>query len=98
MRLPERLLDFADPLAPIERGEAFVRPLPPMFLPCGTWDHLLDDSRRLHAALVRAGSTGSRLGEYARGPHAFHAFVFTPAARACWRDTFSFLGLHGAMP
>lgn len=98
VRLSERLLDFADPLAPLERGEAFARPLPPMFLPCGTWDHLLDDSRRLHAALLRAGSTGSRLGEYARGPHAFHAFVFTPAARACWRDTFSFLGHHGAMP
>lgn len=98
VRVPARLLDFADPLAPLERGDRPARPLPPVFLPCGTWDHLLDDSRRLHRALQGLGSTGSRLGEYARGPHAFHAFVFTPAARACWRDTFEFLGAHGAMP
>jgi acetyl esterase len=98
LRLPERLLDFADPLVPFERGEPFDRPLPPMFLPCGTWDHLFDDSRRLHQALVRSGSIRSRLGEYARSPHAFHAFVFLPTARACWRDTFSFLRDQGAMP
>lgn len=98
VRVPERLLDFADPLAPLERQERPARPLPPVFLPCGTWDHLLDDSRRLHRALLDAGSTGSTLAEYPRGPHAFHAFVVTPSARACWRDTFSFLGRNGAMP
>lgn len=98
VRVPERLLDFADPLAPLERNEPASRPLPPVFLPCGTWDHLLDDSRRLHRALLEAGSTGSVLTEYARGPHAFHAFVVTPSARACWRDTFSFLRTHDAMP
>lgn len=96
VRVPERLLDFADPLAPLERGERPARALPPVFLPCGTWDHLMDDSRRLHRALQQAGGV-SKLGEYARGPHAFHAFVFTPSALACWRDTFGFLREHGAM-
>lgn len=96
-RVSERLLDFADPIRPFERGGPFARPLPPVFLPCGTWDHLLVDSRRMHAALLRAGSVDARLGEYARGPHAFHAFVVTPAARACWRDTFAFLEASGAM-
>jgi acetyl esterase len=62
-----------------------------MFLPCGTWDVLLDDSRRLHAALQRLGSTRSKLTEYPRGPHAFHALMVTPSAWRCWRDTFAFL-------
>lgn len=96
VRVPERLLDFADPLAPFERGERPARSLPPVFLPCGTWDHLMDDSRRLHRALIDAGGV-SKLGEYPRGPHAFHAFVMTPSARACWRDTFTFLREHGAL-
>jgi acetyl esterase len=96
--LPEALLDFADPVRPLERGDVPARPLPPVFLPCGTWDVLIDDSRRLHRALVAAGSTRSRFEAYARGPHAFHAFVFTPAARACWRDTFAFLDDAGALP
>jgi acetyl esterase len=97
-RVPERLLDFADPIRPLERGDRLARGLPPVFLPCGTWDHLIVDSRRMHDALVKAGSHGSKLGEYARGPHAFHAFVFAPSARACWRDTFAFLQANGAMP
>jgi acetyl esterase len=98
LRVPEGLLDFADPVRPLERGEPTARPLPPVFVPCGTWDVLLDDSRRLHRALVAAGSTRSRFEAYPRGPHAFHAFVFTKAARSCWRDTFQFLDDAGAAP
>jgi acetyl esterase len=97
-RLPEALLDFADPLRPLERGELPTRPLPPVFVPCGTWDVLIDDSRRLHQALISAGSIRSRFEAYPRGPHAFHAFVFTRAARACWRHTFEFLDEAGAAP
>ncbi len=91
-----RTLELADPLTVFERGDRPERPLPPFFLPCGTWDVLLDDTRRLHAALSALGVKGVHKGEYKRGPHAFHAFVLTPEARQCWRDTFAFLHLHGA--
>lgn len=87
-------LELADPVVGIERALAFERPLPPFFLPCGTWDQLLVDTHRMHEALVRAGSSQSELKEYPRGPHAFHAFVFLPEARRCWRDTFAFLTRH----
>ncbi|MEW5739207.1 MAG: alpha/beta hydrolase [Myxococcota bacterium] len=89
-----RTLDLADPVVALERDEAPARPLPPFFLPCGTWDVLLGDSRRLHAALVGRGSESSEVREYPRGPHAFHAFVLMPQARACWKDTFAFLDRH----
>lgn len=67
------------------------RPLPPFFLPCGTWDLLRGDTQRMVKALHLLGSTKSEAREYPRGPHAFHAFVVTPQARRCWKDTFSFL-------
>ena len=70
------------------------RPLPPFFLPCGTWDLLMGDSRRMLKALHQLGSTKSEAREYPRGPHAFHAFVMTPQALRCWKDTFSFLSTH----
>jgi acetyl esterase len=86
----EFALDLADPLVALERGEAPHRRLPPFFLPCGSWDILKHDSTRLAAALVRLGARAeARI--YPRGPHAFHAFVFTPTALQCWRDTFDFL-------
>lgn len=86
-----RTLDLADPVVALERDEAPARPLPAFFLPCGTWDVLLGDSLRLHTALLRRGAESSEVREYPRGPHAFHAFVVTPQARACWKDTFAFL-------
>jgi acetyl esterase len=89
-----RTLELADPVTAVERGEHFVRPLPPFFLPCGTWDHLVVDSRRMLQALRKAGSEKSEAREYPRGPHAFHAFVFTPSALRCWKDTFAFLDAH----
>ena len=83
-------LDLADPLVALERGEKPERPLPPFFLPCGSWDVLKEDSVRLAAALNRLGGRAeARI--YPRGPHAFHAFVFTPSALKCWRDTFEFM-------
>lgn len=86
-------LDLADPLVALERGTPPDRPLPPFFVPCGTWDPLLDDARRLSRALEALG-THCELRIYPREPHAFHAFVMTKNARRCWRDTFRFLDTH----
>lgn len=75
---------MADPLVLIEEGGAPARPLPPMFIPCGTADPLLDDSRRLAAACAERG-VPHELRVYPGAIHAFHAFAFTQAARDCWR-------------
>ena len=86
-----RTLDLADPVVALEQATRLDRPLPPFFLPCGTWDLLMGDTQRMVAALHRLGSTNSEAREYPRGPHAFHAFVVTPSALRCWKDTFAFL-------
>lgn len=87
-------LDLADPLVVLERDEAPVRPLPPFFAPCGTADPLLDDTRRLAAALRRRGVDVVDV-YYPGEVHAFHAFVFRPAAKKCWNDHFEFLTARG---
>lgn len=85
------MLDLADPLLVFERERAvFERPLPSFFVPCGTADPLLDDSRRLVRALERRGAD-VEAAYYPGGVHAFHAFVFREEARRCWRDTYRFL-------
>lgn len=91
---PDPALDLADPVRVFERGEAPARPLPPAFLTCGTADPILDDTRRLHAALVRLGAD-AEARYYPGEPHAFHALVFREAARSHWRDTWDFLDRHG---
>lgn len=86
-------LDFADPLNWVERGETPERELPPFFLPVGTKDPLLDDTRRLGVALRALGGTAE--DRYYPGQvHAFHAFAFLAEAQRCWRDTFDFLKRH----
>ena len=83
-------IDFADPLSWLERREDPDRPLPPFFLPVGTKDPLLDDTRRLARALRAHGATAE--DRYYEGEiHAFHAFPFLKNARRCWRDTYAFL-------
>jgi acetyl esterase len=83
-------LDLADPLLVFERGERPARPLPPFFIPVGTRDPLLDDSRRLQSALRALGVTAE--ATYYEGEiHAFHAMVWRRAARRCWRDIYGFL-------
>jgi acetyl esterase len=82
-------LDLADPLRWLEREEPTARPLPPCFAGVGTADILLDDTRRLHAALTARGGL-SEVRYYPRQVHAFHAFVFAEAARQAWRDQFDF--------
>ncbi|MFO0596934.1 MAG: alpha/beta hydrolase [Myxococcaceae bacterium] len=90
----ERTLELADPVVGYERLAQVDRPLPPFFLPVGTWDSLKPDTHRLATALRRLGSQSTEAREYARGPHAFHAFVLTPTALRCWKDTFAFLDRH----
>lgn len=86
-------LDFADPLLFLERAEPPTRPLPAFFLPVGTRDILLDDTRRLGAALDRMG-VENQTCYYPGEVHAFHAFVWREQAQACWADQFAFLDNH----
>lgn len=85
--------DLADPLVVLERGDSLDHPLPPFFLPVGTKDPLLDDTRRLAKALRARGVEVD--DQYYPGElHAFHAFVVLENARRCWQDTYRFLDLH----
>jgi acetyl esterase len=85
--------ELFDPLLVLEQGSAPARPLPPFFIPVGTRDPLLDDSRRLKAALDRHGAK-AEIEYYPGEVHAFHAFVWREHARRCWDHTFSFLERH----
>lgn len=86
-------LELANPLLVLEQGVPPARPLPPFFAPVGTADPLLDDTRRLKAALDRLGAA-CEARYYPGQVHAFHAFIMLPHARRCWRDTFAFLDAH----
>lgn len=91
------VLDLADPLLVFERGAPPDRPLPPFFLPVGTRDPLLDDTRRMVRALRALGCAAE--AEYYSGEiHAFHAMVWRRQARRCWRDIFAFLDRHLRAP
>lgn len=82
--------DFADPVNFFERGERPARPLPAFFLPVGTRDPVLDDTRRMGAALSAMGAT-NEVRYYPGEVHAFHALLFRQQAKDCWRHTFEFL-------
>lgn len=94
---------LADPLRVLEeaaggaRGVSWNRPLPPFFAPVGTRDPLLDDTRRLEKALA-ALNVPCEARYYPGGIHAFHALVWDPAARRCWRDAFAFLDRNMRRP
>jgi acetyl esterase len=88
------LRDLADPLVWLENADyPAPRPLPAFFAGVGTADVLLDDTRRLKAALDRLGAPCD-VRYYPREIHAFHAFVWRANARAFWRETFAFLDRH----
>ncbi|MCK6546250.1 alpha/beta hydrolase [Myxococcota bacterium] len=87
------LLELANPLLVLERDAVPDRPLPPFFVPCGTSDPLIIDSRRLKRALDRRG-VPCAAPEYEGEHHAFHALIWKDSARRCWRETFEFLGAH----
>lgn len=82
--------DLADPVVFYERNEPSDRPLPRFFIPVGTRDPVLDDSRRLGLALQRLG-VDAEVRYYPGEVHAFHAFLWRRNARACWAHTFRFL-------
>lgn len=96
---PGPQLELADPLRVIEgaaglpHDDHFARPLPPFFAPVGTRDPLLDDTRRLEKAL-RQLNVPCEARYYPGGIHAFHAMVWDPTARRCWRDALAFLDRH----
>lgn len=82
---------LASPLRLFEAdAPADARPLPPFFIACGTADMLLDDSRRLRAALERRGAAAT-LEVFPGEVHGFNAMVWRPAAKAKWRALFRFL-------
>ena len=83
---------LADPVRIIEQGTP-DRPLPPLFVFCGTKDILLDDSRRL-AAAVNSHGTECQLRVYPGEIHAFHALPWKESARACWAEQRLFLDAH----
>ncbi len=86
---PLRVLESAAGLPP-STTPRWERPLPPFFAPVGTRDPLLDDTRRLEKALASL-NVPCEARYYAGGIHAFHAMVWDPAARRCWRDALAFL-------
>ncbi len=96
---PSDATELADPLRVIEHAAGiahepcFARGLPPFFAPVGTRDPLLDDTRRLEKALQTLG-VPVEARYYPGGIHAFHALVWDPAARRCWRDALAFLDRH----
>jgi acetyl esterase len=96
--VPGPTTELADPLRVLEDAAAgrrggFDRPLPAFFAPVGTRDPLLDDTRRLARALD-ALDVPNEAQYYRGGIHAFHAFVWDPVARRCWRDALAFLDRH----
>ncbi len=85
--------DLADPLLILESGQRPQRELPAFFVPVGTRDPLLDDTRRLERALGRLGTT-CRARYYDKEVHAFHALVWRQSARRCWSEACAFLARH----
>jgi acetyl esterase len=89
-------IELADPLLLLERDEPTARPLPPFFTFVGTADPILDDTRRLAAALARRG-VPCEVRYFEKEMHAFHALAWRPNARACWKESLAWLdALTGA--
>jgi acetyl esterase len=83
---------LADPLLVLEE-EMTERALPPFFLPVGTKDPILDDTRRMAAAVARHGAE-AEARYYPGEVHAFHALLWRRRARECWRDMLAFTDRH----
>jgi len=90
---PGPAIELADPLRVLESHPRLDRSLPAFFAPVGTKDPLLDDTRRLEKALATL-DVPCEARYYPGGVHAFHAMVWNPAARRCWRDALAFLDRH----
>jgi acetyl esterase len=88
--LTQEEMELADPLLFLEDGRKPDREIPPFFIPVGTKDPLLDDTRRLYTALGKLG-TDCEARYYPGEGHAFQALIWKKNARACWADTFEFI-------
>lgn len=85
--------ELADPLRFLELAQQPDRPLPPFYAAVGTKDPLLDDTRRLAAALDKL-AVPCEARFFPGEVHAFMAFVWRKQAKTCWRQTFDFLDRH----
>ncbi len=82
--------ELVDVVSFLERAPAPVRELPPLLAICGGGDPVVRDTVRLSPAWERhGGEAASKL--YGNTYHAFHAFLWTPLARAAWADQHAFL-------
>jgi acetyl esterase len=88
---------LADPLVFLEEAAPPDRPMPPFYTAVGTKDPILDDTRRLKAALDRL-EIPCEIEYYPKELHAFHAFVWRKRARACWKSMYNFLATHAPTP
>lgn len=82
--------ELIDVVAYLEHAPPPARPLPPLFAICGGGDPIRQDTERLSPAWQKLGGTAEHK-LYGNGIHAFHAFVWTPLARAAWVDQHAFL-------
>ncbi len=85
---PDRFA-MADPLRVLEKAPPPERPLPPVFAPCGRFDPIADDTRRLGVALRERGVPFDV--RWYDGHHAFNAIIWSREARRCWADQDAFL-------
>lgn len=94
--LRERALDapLASPLRLLAAApSAMSRTPPPFFAAAGTADPLLDDSRRLQAAIEGRGGL-CRLEIFPGEIHGFNAMIWRKAAQDKWRAVGEFLRHH----
>jgi len=90
---PAATLDLADPLVVLERGQPPHRSLPPFLIQVGTRDPILDDTRRIKAALDQL-QVPCEARFYEGEPHAFNALVWRRQAKRAWGHTYEFLERH----
>lgn len=91
--VPEDARGLADVIRVLEGDAAPVRPLPPALAVCGARDPIRLDTERFAPAWRRHGGEAQHI-LYPRAGHAFHAFVWTSAAREAWRAQHGFLRRH----
>ena len=84
---------LADPLVALESDLGLAHPFPPTWSAGGLRDPIVDDTRRLEAALARRG-VQHQVTYWPDGFHAFHMFVNRPDARQVWADMLAFADQH----
>jgi len=88
--LDARSRELVDVVSYLECAPPPERPLPPLFAICGGGDPVGRDTKRVVPAWQRHGAEAANQF-YGDAIHAFHAFVWTPLARAAWADQHAFL-------